>query len=161
MSVTQELFRQAWGKFATGVSIVTTIQEDGRVHQMTANALCSVSLDPPLLLLCVGHQRSTYHNLKLSSRFGVNILARGQDEVASRHSLSNPEHGEPGSTPLRFTPSGAAALPGSLAFLDCRVVAEHLAGDHSIFVAEVEHVEVEPGAPLLFYEGRYASLDEG
>ena len=84
MSVTQELFRQAWGKFATGVSIVTTIQEDGRVHQMTANALCSVSLDPPLLLLCVGHQRSTYHNLKLSSRFGVNILARGQDEVASR-----------------------------------------------------------------------------
>ena len=158
MTVTEEQLRRAWGTFATGVTIVTTAREDGGVHRMTANALCSVSLDPPLLLLCVGHQRHTYQHLKENGRFGVSILPLGAEEVATRYAMSGDDEEDRDTTGLRFLESGTAAVDGALTFMDCRVVSEHVAGDHTIFVAEVEHLETGSGAPLLFFEGRYASL---
>jgi flavin reductase (DIM6/NTAB) family NADH-FMN oxidoreductase RutF len=158
MTVTQEQYRQAWGKFATGVSVITTVREDGGVHRMTANALCSVSLDPPLLVLCVGHQRNTYQHLKSSGRFGINFLPEGESEAATRYARSGDEGGD--TDGLHCTASGTVAMDAALVFMDCRVVSEHVAGDHSIFVAEVDGIEARQGAPLLFYEGRYASLAE-
>ena len=159
MTVTEEQLRRAWGTFATGVTIITTTRENECVHRMTANALCSVSLDPPLLLLCVGHQRHTYEHLKRSGRFGINILPLGEEEAATRYAMSGDEEEDWDTTGLRFLESGTAALEGALTFMDCRVVSEHVAGDHSIFVAEVEHLETRSGAPLLFFEGRYAALE--
>jgi flavin reductase (DIM6/NTAB) family NADH-FMN oxidoreductase RutF len=158
MTVTEEQLRRAWGTFATGVTIVTTTRENGGVHRMTANALCSVSLSPPLLLLCVGHQRHTYQHLKKSGRFGINVLRLGEEEAATRYAMSGDDGEDLDTMGLRFLDSGTAVLEGALSVMDCRVVSEHVAGDHTIFVAEVEHVETEPGAPLLFFEGRYAAL---
>ena len=158
MTVTEEQLRRAWGTFATGVTIVTTTRENGGVHRMTANALCSVSLAPPLLLLCVGHQRHTYRHLKESGRFGVNILLLGEEAVATRYAMSGDDEEDLDTAGLRFLESGTAALEGALTFMDCRVVSEHVEGDHTIFVAEVEHLETNSGEPLLFFEGRYAAL---
>jgi flavin reductase (DIM6/NTAB) family NADH-FMN oxidoreductase RutF len=158
--MSKELFRQAWGKFATGVSVVTTLQEDGKVHYMTANALCSVSLEPFLVLLCLDHLRNTHRYAALYRRFGINILTEGQAAVATRYAGGEWQQGELPAGGLHFMPNGTAALNDALACMACRVVAEHQAGDHTIFVAEVEEIEVKPGMPLIFYEGQYASLTE-
>ena len=160
MTVTEEQLRRAWGTFATGVTIVTTTRENGGVHRMTANALCSVSLAPPLLLLCVGHQRHTYQHLKERGRFGINILPLGDEEAATRYAMTGDDEEDLDTTGLRFLESGTAALEGALTIMDCRVVSEHVAGDHTIFVAEVEHLESGSGEPLLFFEGRYAALEK-
>ena len=161
MTVTEEQLRGAWGTFATGVTIITTTRQSGGVHRMTANALCSVSLDPPLLLLCVGHQRHTYQHLKESGRFGINILPLGEEGAATRYAMSGDDEEDRDTTGLHFLDSGTAALDGALTFMDCRVVSEHVEGDHTIFVAEVEHLETRSGTPLLFFEGRYVVLERG
>jgi flavin reductase (DIM6/NTAB) family NADH-FMN oxidoreductase RutF len=150
------------GAFATGVTIIT-VDLDGEVHGMTANAFASVSLDPLLLLVCVDHSARTHAHLHARKRFGINILAESQRVIseyyaqpASVHEQAEAEAG------ARFdrTPQGTPILHGALAYLECRLKSAQDAGDHTIFIAEVEEVVVREGEPLLFFRGKYRRMGE-
>ena len=152
------LFRQAWGKFATGVTIITTFLPDGEVHGMTANGICSVSLDPLLALVCAGHNTASYPLIKESKRFAINILK--MEQLAIAQYFARPTEKKTGDVEVSFTmsPHGGAIVDGSLAHMDCHVVAETVAGDHTIFIGEVDQIDVGSGDPLIFFEGKFSQL---
>ncbi len=154
------LFRKAWSRFATGVSVVTTIERDGNVHGMAANGIASVSLDPLLVLICVGHNRSSHLLIKESGRFCINILNEGQQDVGEYY--AQPPERRTTETPATvvYTNSGSASFEGSLASMDCQVVNQYIAGDHTIFIAEVDEITVSDGRPLIFFDGKWDSLAE-
>jgi flavin reductase (DIM6/NTAB) family NADH-FMN oxidoreductase RutF len=162
MSLTQAEFRKAMGCFGTGVTIVT-LDLDGEIHGMTANAFASVSLDPLLLLLCVDHSARTHAHLHAKKRFGINILAENQREVSEYYArpVHVHEHAEE-EAGARFdrTAHGTPVLQGALAYLECRLQSTQEAGDHTIFIAEVEDVVVRQGEPLLFFRGKYRKIGE-
>ena len=154
MPIAPRLLRQAMGQFATGVTVITAYEGD-RVHAMTANAITSVSLEPPLVLVCVGHDRAMHGVLERAGRYGINVLSAEQEPVARYFARQTDQ--EPA---YRFIhqPPRAPRLEGALAYLDCRVVERLPGGDHTIFLAEVEAAEVAGGDPLLFFGGHYARL---
>ena len=160
MSLNPAEFRKAMGCFATGVTIIT-VDLDGEVHGMTANAFASVSLDPPLLLVCVDHAARTHAHLHAKKRFGVNILAQNQRAISEYYARPVEEQVEE-ELSARFdrTLHGTPVLHGALTYLECRLQWAHNAGDHTIFVAEVEEVVVRLGEPLLFFRSKYRKIGE-
>jgi flavin reductase (DIM6/NTAB) family NADH-FMN oxidoreductase RutF len=154
-----QTFRQAWGRFATGVSIVTTIQPDGQVHGMAANGIASVSLDPMLVLVCVGNDRSSHPLIKQTGRFAISILREDQRDVADYYARPPEMKTERRELEFAFTKQGSAIVRDSVAIMDCHTVDEYVAGDHTIFIGEVDELATSPGRPLLFFEGRYRTLD--
>jgi flavin reductase len=155
-------FRQAMGCFATGVTIVT-VDLDGEVHGMTANAFASVSLDPMLVLVCVEHQTKTHAHLHAKKRFGINVLGEDQRPISEYYARPERTHEHAESEAgARFdrTQYGTPMLHGSLAYLECRLHSAQDAGDHTIFIAEVEDVVVRKGQPLLFFRGEYWKVGE-
>ena len=154
-----QTFRQAWAKFATGVSVVTSIQSDGHVHGMTAQGIGSVSLDPMLVLVCVGHNRNSYPLIKDSGRFAISILNKDQQPIAEYYARPPEERSDDVEVEFSTTGSGSAVIDGSLACMDCHVVAEHVVGDHTIFIGEVDEIQVSSGDPLLYFESKFTSLD--
>ena len=150
-----QAFRQAWGKFVTGVSVVTVCQPDGEVHGMTANGINSVSMDPMLVLVCVGNDRSFYPSINGSERFAISILSEEQQSISEYHARPKEKQEEASPGSFRATERGAAVLDHCLAFMDCRIVDRHAAGDHTIFIGEVEQIQVNSGKPLMFFEGGY------
>ena len=161
MSVTSAEFREALGCFATGVTVIT-VDYEGQVQGMTANAFASVSLDPPLVLVCVDHRARTHAHLHAKKRFGVNVLAEDQQTISEYYARAAQDHGhaerEAGA---RFdrTMHGTPVLNGALAYLECRLHTAQDAGDHTIFIAEVEEVVVREGNPLLYYRARYRTIE--
>ena len=151
-------FRQAWGKFPTGVSVVTTIQPDGQVHGMTANGINSVSLDPLLVLASVGHKTNSHTLIKESRRFAVNILREEQRSVGEYYARPLEERKGDVSVSFSFAKTGSALVDDCLAAMDCHVVDEHEAGDHTIFIGEVDEIRVNPGRPLVFFEGKFGRI---
>jgi flavin reductase len=162
MTLNSSDFRRAMGCFATGVTIIT-VDLSGEVHGMTANAFASVSLDPPLVLVCVDKRTITHTHLHAKKRFGINVL--GEDQRGISEYYANPDRtheraeAEAGA---RFdrTPHGTPVLHGALAYLECRLDSARDAGDHTIFVAEVEDVVVKEGNPLLFFRGKYRRVGD-
>lgn len=158
MPVTQSEFKRAMGSFATGVTIIT-VDYQGEVHGMTANAFASVSLNPMLVLVCVDHKARTHAHLHARKRFGVNVLAENQRAISEHYALSThlPDDNKIGA---RFdrTVHRTPVLHGALAYLECRLHTTHDAGDHTIFIAEVEDVVVHEGKPLLYVRGAYWDL---
>jgi flavin reductase (DIM6/NTAB) family NADH-FMN oxidoreductase RutF len=160
MGVTQAEFRKALGSFATGVTVIT-VDCDGEVHGMTANAFTSVSLDPLLVLVCVDHRARTHTHLHARKRFGVNVLAENQRTISQYYADPSPTHQhaerEAGA---RFdrTQHGTPVLHGALAYLECRLHTAQDAGDHTIFIAEVEDVVVRQGDPLVYFRGEYRKI---
>ena len=148
------------GCFATGVTIIT-VDLEGEVHGMTANAFASVSLDPPLVLVCVDHKTRTHAHLHAKKRFGINVLAEDQRAISEYYARVERSH-ESAETEAgaRFdrTKHGTPILHGSLAYLECRLHTAEVAGDHTIFIAEVEDVVVRDGDPLLFFRGKYRKV---
>ena len=155
-----DLFRQAWGSFATGVSLITTVEEDGSIHGMTANGIASVSLEPMLAMVCVGHSAKTFPILKASGKFGINILSEDQRSIGEYYAKS--DNSGDGESPANFklTESGTPFVEGSLASMDCHVVNAHVEGDHTVFIGEVSEIEVAEGSPLLFYTGKWMTLNQ-
>lgn len=155
--VTPDEFRAALGRFASGVTVITVRTPEGTVHGMTASAFCSVSLRPPLILVCVDHLAETYLHLRERMQFGVSVLK--QEQEAWSEFFADPERNPDAAYRLgirfRTMKSGKPVLENALANLDCRVVDAHDAGDHSIFVAEVKEVLLGEGEPLLYFRGRY------
>jgi flavin reductase len=160
MGVTQAEFRKAMGSFATGVTVIT-VDCEGEVHGMTANAFTSVSLDPLLVLVCVDHSARTHAHLHARKRFGVNVLAENQRTISEYYADPSPTHEraeqEAGA---RFdrTQHGTPVLHGALAYLECRLHTAQDAGDHTIFIAEVEDVVVRQGDPLIYFRGQYRNI---
>jgi flavin reductase (DIM6/NTAB) family NADH-FMN oxidoreductase RutF len=163
MSVTQAEFRAAMGCFATGVTVIT-VDREGEVHGMTANAFTSVSLDPLLVLVCVDRRARTHAHLHARQRFGVNILAESQRSISEYYArpAQTHQHAEE-EVDARFdrTSQGTPVLHGALAYLECRLHTAQDAGDHTIFIAEVEDVVVWEGSPLLYFRARYQALGPG
>lgn len=157
--LTSAEFRRALGCFATGVTIIT-VDLDDQIHGMTANAFCSVSLDPLLVLVCVDNETRTHAHLHTKKRFGINVLRADQQPVSDFYARSDRDQFDPSSSGARFdrTAHGTPVLHDSLAYLECRLHTAQNAGDHTIFIAEVEDAVVREGEPLLFFRGRYRSL---
>ena len=159
-SPTTSEFRLALGQFATGVTVVTAERGPGQVHGMTANSFTSVSLDPLLILICVSHVAQLLPLVRRQKRFGVNILKDHQRAISEYFARTeeNAETEKLLGVRYRWTPTGIPLLEDALAHLACRVVASHAAGDHTIFVAEVESVEVYDGEPLVYLRGNYRQV---
>jgi len=159
-SLNPVMFRRVAGAFTTGVTVITVERAPGLVHGMTANSFTSVSLDPLLILVCVSHEARLLSFLKTQRRFGVNILREDQQalsEFFAKIEQTPEEHARLGIR-YRWTASGIPLLDNTLARLACNVVAEHPAGDHTIFIGEVESMESHDGEPLLFHRGQYRRL---
>ncbi len=152
-TLTPQLFRRVVGHFATGITVVTVEREPGLVHGMTANSFASVSLDPLLISICVDHNARLLSFLEVQGRFGVNILKDTQQTVSEQFAkpLQDYEANERLGIRFRWTDTGIPLLEESLAHLACNVVAKHPAGDHTLFLAEVESMDVGEGNPLLFH----------
>jgi flavin reductase (DIM6/NTAB) family NADH-FMN oxidoreductase RutF len=160
MGVTQTEFRKAMGSFATGVTVIT-VDYEGEVHGMTANAFTSVSLDPLLVLVCVDHRARTHTHLHARKRFGVNVLAQNQRTISEYYARPTPTHQnaeEEAGARFDRTQHGTPVLHGALAYLECRLHSAQDAGDHTIFIAEVEDVVVREGDPLLYFRGAYRQI---
>jgi flavin reductase (DIM6/NTAB) family NADH-FMN oxidoreductase RutF len=160
MSATQDDFRRAMAYFATGVTVIT-VDYEGQVQGMTANAFTSVSLDPMLVLVCVDQKARTHAHLHAKKRFGINVLSEPQRGIAEHYARvdRDPARAEAESgAKFDRTHHGTPVLRGALAYLECRLQTAQDAGDHTIFIAEVEDVVVRGGKPLLFFQSGYHSM---
>lgn len=146
-------FRNALGRFATGVTVVTVLHED-KPHGMTANAFVSISLNPPLILISVDNRANTHRILPSAGRYGVSILAEHQEAV-STHFAGRPQEGL---NPAFTSRLGIPLLEEAVAYFVARVVDIHPAGDHTLYIGEVEHFEMRDDRPLLFHAGKYRRL---
>lgn len=160
--VTAETLREALSHLAGGVVIVTTRGKDGDPRGMTATAVCSVSLEPPLVMACLDTRAATHAAVAESGIFALNLLPDSEEELARRFAVSAP--GKFVDLDVSSGQTGAPLLDGALAFCDCAVVRSVPAGDHTIFIGRVEDAGAypsrgRPAGPLLYYRGRYASVE--
>jgi flavin reductase (DIM6/NTAB) family NADH-FMN oxidoreductase RutF len=152
-------FRRALGQFAAGVTVVTTRDAQGRSLGLTVTAFASVSLEPPLVLICVDHRSEAHFGFRHAGLFGISILAEGQEEVSRRFAVGGAAKFK--GLELGKGSTGLPLIPGALAHLECRVSSTHVAGDHTIYVGEVLSAEVRPGRPLLYHDRDYRRLAAG
>jgi flavin reductase len=159
---TSRQFRDTLGGFATGITVITTRGED-HAYGMTASAFSSVSLDPPLVLVCIGLSATGSEMIRRNGVFAVNILSADQEPLSRFFASKDRPRGRDAfrGVPHREEISGAPILEDVACFVDCRVHAEHEVGDHLIFIGEVVALGYDPEArPLLFHGGSYALLTE-
>ena len=154
--ISPDEFRRVLGHFATGVTLVTTCDADDRPTGLTASAFSSVSLEPPLVLVCVDHKSQSYPALRESGRFGINILHHEHEPVSRRFATTRLDKFD--ELPYRLGVLGVPLIEGALAHLECRIVSTYVEGDHTIFVGRVESASAGEGDPLLYYRGRYHRL---
>jgi flavin reductase (DIM6/NTAB) family NADH-FMN oxidoreductase RutF len=157
VGIAPELFKQVLAQWASGVTIVTS-RHGGQVQGMTLSAFASVSLDPPLVLVCADKASITHGLIHGSGVLCVSVLAEDQQALSNRFASKRDEH-------LRFSGlqcadgvTGCPRIPGALAWLDCRVVNAVDAGDHFVYIAEVVDAEVREGSPLVYFRSSYAEL---
>lgn len=148
-------FRRVMGHFATGVTVVTTVQPDGRPCGLTANAVCSVSLEPRLVLVCVERGADTHDCIRGSGAFAISVLEQDGGETLSRRFATYEVENKFDGVAYRAERTGAPILEASIAWIDCRVVQEIAAGDHTIFLGEVVAGDAREGSPLVYYRGGY------
>lgn len=158
MAFDSKLQRAIMGRFATGVTVVTT-GRDGDYSGLTANAVASLSLVPPLILVAVERTTHSHEYLLKYRAYAMNVLAAEQADLSKRFATPGPkEFGD-----LQFTvgTTGCPLLAGTLAFADCRIVDIVAGGDHDIFVGEIVAGEAREGKPLLYFCGKYAEIAGG
>ena len=149
-------FRTAMSKFATGVTVVTSVDEQGNPHSMTANSFTSVCLDPPTLLVCVAHGTNTYGFVERTGKFGVNILNENQEDIGI-YFAKRPED-RTGEIEYEFIMANGNVpfLSGSMVSFSCKVVGSHVYGDHTVYMGEVIEVcQQDEGEPLMFFKSRW------
>jgi flavin reductase (DIM6/NTAB) family NADH-FMN oxidoreductase RutF len=157
MSIEEAEFRRVLGHLATGVTVVASSTPDGSPRGLTASAVASVSLDPPLVLVCVERDADTHDVIVDSGAFAVSVLAEEAEVVARRFATYDTEVKFDG-VAYREEVTGAPVLGGSLAWTDCRVWAIYDGGDHTIFVGEVMAADALDGPPLVYFRGGYGRL---
>lgn len=151
----QEL-RRVMGHFATGVTVITTRDKEGRHYGLTANAFMSLSLDPPLVVISVDKTAQCYFCFAESKVFNVNVLSEEQEEISRRFATKGVDK----FAGLKWRPAdnGAALIDGAMAHIECKVVRSHDGGDHTILIGEITRTGASGGRPLLFFQGRYERL---
>jgi flavin reductase (DIM6/NTAB) family NADH-FMN oxidoreductase RutF len=149
-------FRRVLGHFATGVTVVSTCDGDARPTGLTVSAFCSLSLDPPLILVCVDHKSQTYPALRERGRFAVNMLCTQHQALSRRFASTRLDKFD--GVGFHLSPLGLPLIDDALATLECTVVSTHVEGDHTIFVGRVERAGVGAGEPLLYYRSQYQRL---
>ncbi|MEA2642886.1 MAG: 4-nitrophenol 2-monooxygenase / 4-nitrocatechol 4-monooxygenase, reductase component [Chloroflexota bacterium] len=160
LPLTADDFRKVMGQFATGVTIITAAH--GKEHRgMTANSVCSVSLEPLSVLVCVNRTAHTHHVIAESGAFCVNILSDSQEQLSRVCAKPDTPEAELKGVSYRLGETGSPVLEDIVAYVDCRVAASFEFGTHTIFVGEAVDLGAEERRPLMFYRGRYASLAEG
>ncbi|HZS60558.1 MAG TPA: flavin reductase family protein [Gemmatimonadaceae bacterium] len=157
MSIDPDEFRSVLGRFATGVTVVTARDSASVDHGLTVNSFASLSLTPPLILVCIDHEASLHPAMTACSHFVINILSANQEALGRRFAAPETDRFEG----VGFTRGtcGAPILDDVLAYLECRAARAVPAGDHTIFIGEVEHAETRPASPLLYYRGGYAQIE--
>ena len=153
--VEPDRFRDVMGRFATGVTVVTATAPEGPVG-MTANAVCSLSLDPLLLLVCFDNEARTLPVVREAGRFGVNVLRSDQEALARLFASKAPERDKFAGVP-HTVHDGIPVIEGVLAWVGCRLERMIPGGDHTIGIGAVEAAEAGSGAPLVWYRGVYRS----
>jgi flavin reductase (DIM6/NTAB) family NADH-FMN oxidoreductase RutF len=153
-------FRRALGQFATGVTVVTVQSTPGRVHGMTANSFTSVSLEPPLISVCVAEHAHLLPLLKEKRFFGINVLREEQQYLSEFFACADQPQKDEATIGVNFvwTPQNIPLMENALCQIACRLHATHVAGDHTIVVGEVLTAALYPGNPLLFFRGDYTRL---
>lgn len=160
MPVDWNTFRQAMRHFATGVAVLT-VCDGGTIHGMTANAFTSVSKEPMLMLVCIMKESVTHNLVAHAKNYALNILSDDQRAMAQRFAKQVPVPTDPfADIPYRREATGAPIFNQSIAYVDCRVVAMHDGGDHTIFVGQVEAAGLGTAHQdlLLWYNGNYHAL---
>jgi 4-nitrophenol 2-monooxygenase / 4-nitrocatechol 4-monooxygenase, reductase component len=155
-SLTSDEFREVISHFASGVTVVTALH-DGRMYGTTASAVTSLSLEPPMLLVCMNKQSETGRAVAISKRFGVNILGANQVDLAERFAQKGGD--KFAGVPITSGESGEPLFEEALATLECRVAEETTGGTHHVFLAEVERGAARGGAPLAYFKGEFGRLD--
>ena len=157
MPVSSDQMRKTMSFFATGVTIVTTAASDGTPYGLTVNAFTSVSLDPPLILVCLDSRISGLQFFKEGGRFGVSVLSRRQRDLATHFATPGTDRTQ---ADYEFGETGVPLIKAALARLECIVTTIHPGGDHAVLLASVERAEVleEGEEPLLYYRSGYAGL---
>jgi flavin reductase (DIM6/NTAB) family NADH-FMN oxidoreductase RutF len=155
--IDSDTFRSVLGRFASGVTIVTARDDSGTDHGMTVSAFCSLSLEPPMVLLCVDHAASMHDLLLSHPRFGISILSSDQEDYSRRFAREESDRFD--GIAYSRGDAGVVLLDDAIAHLECEMTAHYNAGDHTIFLASVHHAAPRDGRPLLYYRGGYAQLE--
>lgn len=154
--VSRDDFRKAMSKFATGVTVVTSVDEEGEPHSMTANSFTSVCLDPPIVLVCVAHGTNTHGYVEKHGKFGINVLKEEQEELGAHFARRPADRSGDISYTYSRSENGTPILDESMVFFDCKVIDSHVYGDHTVYLGEVKEVRQEDeGTPLMFYQSRW------
>jgi 4-nitrophenol 2-monooxygenase / 4-nitrocatechol 4-monooxygenase, reductase component len=149
-------FRNVIAHFASGVTVITVI-ENGTAYGATANAVSSLTLEPPMVLICMNKSSQTGVAVAAQRAFAINILAANQAALAARFARKDPHKFD--GVPVVTGPFGQPLLSEALAHLECRTVEEVTGGTHSVFIAEVESASARAGAPLAYFRGQFGRLD--
>lgn len=151
-------FRRACGQFATGVAVACVIGPDGSPHGLTINSFTSVSLSPPLILICIGHDSALRDLFRQQARFGLSFLRAEQRDLSHQFATRGRDRFQ--GVNWHTGPSGVPLLSDSLADMECAIEQTITAGDHDILIARVAHASVHGGHPLLYFNSAYAALRE-
>lgn len=158
MPIEKNELRRVMGHFVTGVTVITSLRASGELHGLTANAFSSVSLVPPLLLICVDKKAESYPCFEESKVFTVNILSAEQEALSRKFAVSGGNKFE--GVSYRIGANGVPILDGSIAYLECRLSGSMDAGDHTVYLGEIEQAETHEAKPLLFFRGGYRELGD-
>jgi flavin reductase (DIM6/NTAB) family NADH-FMN oxidoreductase RutF len=150
-------FRLACGRYATGVAVATIVDGQGDPHGITVNSFTSVSLTPPLVLICLDHRARILAHFRAGAHFGINALNEFQRDLADHFASSKRDRFN--GVEWQAAGAGVPQLPGGLAFLECALRERVTAGDHDIVIGEVVDMRVEDGRPLIYYASGYRKLD--
>jgi flavin reductase (DIM6/NTAB) family NADH-FMN oxidoreductase RutF len=153
-----DVFRDVIGRFATGVAVITAVRE-GVDYGMTASAVASLSMEPPMLLVCLNRESVTHGVVEHAGAFGVNVLGLDQAEAARRFAGTD-RAGKFGDLEMHHGPLGSPLLSGALARLECDVAETVTGGTHTVFLGTVRHAEADEGDPLTYFRGRFGRFHD-
>ncbi len=158
MAIDPQELRRVMGHFATGVTVITTVDKSGAPNGLTANAFMSLSLDPPLILISVDKKATCYACFELQNGFTVNFLSEGQEEISRRFATKGVDK----FAGLQWHPgrNGAAIIGDTLGHIECKIAQCHDGGDHTIVIGEILDVHAAGDRPLLFFKGKYQRLPD-
>jgi len=157
MSITDAEFKAALSLFASGVTVVTTRDRDEKLHGLTVSAFCSLSLDPPLILICIDKSTGSHYAFEEGEGFVVNILKEDQEHISNRFASQVADKFRD----IEYFTNGRdmPILKGALVNLECRLKSALDGGDHTIFIGEIEKLHIFEGKPLVYCDGSYRKLD--
>jgi flavin reductase (DIM6/NTAB) family NADH-FMN oxidoreductase RutF len=158
MPIEKDLFRQVMSHFAAGVTVVTTVDRHNEPHGLTATSFASLSLDPPLALICIDKKAETYEHFEPAGIYAVNFLAHDQRDVSQRFA----KHGGEKFRDIEWSrgPLGAPILAGTIGHVECRILHSYDGGDHTIYVGAIESAAHCDGRPLLYFRHAYRHVEE-